>query len=397
MARIFICGFELGSIGEAFDSANVTGISIQTSVVRSGTYAMRSNATSGALSYLGFQSPDTGFAPRLLFRSVRFFMRVAALPTANTRILNVGGSSGSGRVNLNTDGTITIQDAAGANGVTSSLAFTVDGLWHLVEFDGGFSSGSGRRVYVDQILWASSTATASGAGGTLSIGSNLASEASTQDLYFDDIIGDDDTFATSGFPGLGSALLLVPISDNSIGTWTGGAGGTSNLFEAINNIPPIGTATETDSTQIENATNSANQDATFNCTSYASAGIKALDKINAVMAIINDGEDAAAGTKTGGVWINSNPSQSAGGNTFNFGDDSGALGTFPSNWSTHVGPVAVAPSVTLASSPVVAIRAVGATTRVRSADFLGVYVDYTPAIIPKALCVKQAVNRASTY
>lgn len=383
MARSYMCGFELEHTGEAFLSTGA-GVSIQSSVVRGGSFAFRAQLSAAQTSLLEFRSRPAGGTLRSIFRSCRLFVQIATMPTVNTRIWDLFDEVGiavKDRLLLNTDGTLTIQDSAGANGVTSTNALTVDGLWHRIEIDIGWSSGNGRRVFVDGVSWASSTTTAATGQTGSQIGAATSSNA-TADIYFDDVLWDDDTFVNSGFPGDSKQLILNVTSDNNRGTWTAGAGGTTNIWLGVGAIPPRGlsAAAETDTSQIKNLTNTANQDAVFNASVYNSAGIKAQDKINAVMPIWNDAEEVATGTKTGNVWISANPAQSAAPSqgSFDFGDDGGACGTFPSGWATHCGLVTVNPSVTVTTTPTVTIRAVSATTRARDCDFLGIYVDYTP-------------------
>jgi hypothetical protein len=214
-----------------------------------------------------------------------------------------------------------------------------------------------------------------------------AASNSIAEIYFDDVIFDDNTFATSGFPGAGQSILVKPNADPaSLNSWTGGAGGTSNIFNAVIVSPPGGksAAGENNTTQIKNAASGGNLDYKPTTPSYQTAGVGASDTINAVMAITNDCEEVSTGTKAGGVWIDSNPAQTAGGNTFDFGDDTSTVcGTFGSlgGWITHYGPVNTT-GVTSGSAATVAIRKTTSTTRISDADFLGIYVDYTPAPPP---------------
>jgi hypothetical protein len=399
MARTYICGFELGSLGEAFSSSGT--VSVQSTTKRTGGYALRINPTA-AQGKVVLASVAAGGTIRNLFQSVRFYFYPAGSFVAGVTIVSTSTSPTAGddpgfsqwQLSMDSLGRLTIYTSDGATVTafnTSSLTLKLD-AWNLIQVDAGWSSGNGAKVYGNGVEFASVSANAMTPQAYFHFASFFAN--GTLDYYFDDFVADDG----SAVIGAGQQILLKPISDNARGSWTGGAGGTTNLFEAINNIPPIGTASETDLTQIENATNTANQDGLFNTQSYATGGVGAFDTVNAVMAIVNDGEDVATGTKTGGVWVNSNPAQAAGGQSFDYGDDGGALGTFPSGWKTHVGAVAASPSVTLGTSPVVGIRATSATTRVRSADFLGIYVDYTPAPMkPVGIVGRQAVNRASTY
>jgi hypothetical protein len=88
------------------------------------------------------------------------------------------------------------------------------------------------------------------------------------------------------------------------------------------------------------------------------------------MAISNDGVDGKNGAG-GGVWIDANPAQAAGGYSFDYGDGLGAVGVFPAGWTLHYRPVTVNPSVSIVGTPTVAVRKSSGA----GVDFLGVYVD----------------------
>ena len=200
---------------------------------------------------------------------------------------------------------------------------------------------------------------------------------STADLYFDDVMACDT--ATLQFRGSSKQVILLPTADpGALNSWTNGGGGTTSIFEGVNNRPPVGAAASTDGIKIKNAASGGNLDYTPTMQTYIAAGVPVGSTVNAVMAICNDGEEASTATKVGSVWVASNPAQAAAGTSFDYGNDGGALGTFPTLWSVHRGPVAVAPSVTLATAPTMTVRKTTSTTRVVDVDFMGIYVDYTP-------------------
>ena len=71
---------------------------------------------------------------------------------------------------------------------------------------------------------------------------------------------------------------------------------------------------------------------------YTDAGIPATAKINAVMALSNDRQESSKGNaRFGGIWIDKNPSQAAGGYSFDFGDDGGMVGAFPAGGHRTMG------------------------------------------------------------
>ncbi len=234
---------------------------------------------------------------------------------------------------------------------------------------------------------ASTTGLSFGRSSNVNIGWITAPGASKV-CYADDIKCNDSTGANNNtWPGSGKIILMLPISDNNRGAWTqgAGAGGTTNLWNAVNNIPPAGAAdaSATSTTQIKNRTTTNPSNCDLNLDSYTGAGIGASDTVNFVELWANHGEDPGTGTKAGTVTIVSNPASSAG-SSFNFGDDVGTQGTYVGNWRWNAIARATVdgPTVALGTAVVVRITCTSGATGSRSAscDFLGMIVEYTPAV-----------------
>lgn len=372
----------MNATGE-WQTSSGSGFSVQSTVKRTGSFALRMNPSSSAC-LIGFSSRPAGGTNRALFSSVRFYVRIASLPASPSFSL-VGFSSGR-TLTLNSNGTLNIQSN------TSTLAFTADNLWHRVEFA---CSGSNSEARVDGVQWVTE---ALGQSASTSLQFGQSAGTPSCDLYIDDIIADDGDFNSTGFPGESSALLLIPTAGNNANSWTDGAGGTGDIHGSVDNIPPVGVAASTASAKIKNAATGTNLDYTATMQTYIAGGVPARSVVNAVMALCNDGEEVTTGTKDGGIWIASNPAQSAAGNTFDYGNDTATpVGTFPTGWITHFGPVTANPSVTLSTAPTVSVRKTTSTNRTVDVDFMGIYVDYTPPSAPTVLKVNQAVNRAASY
>src|SRR5690348_12982034 len=103
-----LCGFELGSTNEA---GSVVGApSIQTTTVRSGTYALRCNPTA-AQAYVAFQSRSAGGTLNNNYGGLRFWLRIGSLPAANCIIVQafrVATSATQQFLQLNTTGTLSV-------------------------------------------------------------------------------------------------------------------------------------------------------------------------------------------------------------------------------------------------------------------------------------------------
>lgn len=395
MARLFTSGFEVNVSTSDYNAPDGSfksgGVSLDTTQVKSGVYSLK--CTGSAYVYFSF----SGYSQTDYW--IRFAFRVSGLPTSTKDLflLTWAVAGGFCQVRINTSGNLEIHEGGTTNvKATSSNAISAD-TWYVVQINLDTRvTQEGCTVLVDGTEWVtysgndltanditSATETRFQVGGTTAGG---------VDVWFDDFAVNDSSGANeNSYPSqTGKVVLLKPISDAQDGSWTGGAGGTGiDLSAAVDNIPPAGTATETDTTQIESADSSgdnATDEYRANLTTYTTAGIGASDTINLIHAFINHGEDVTTNTKTGSFGGQSNPSWTY--DPFTFGDNVGALGTWPTNWKWTIGTPQYAPSVTLGSSPVMAVRKTDTGTRVASVDFMGYYVDYTPAAAAASLLLR---------
>ena len=216
---------------------------------------------------------------------------------------------------------------------------------------------------------------------SLSVGSN-------KNFWFDNICLNDTTDAAqTSWPGPGQIYLLLPTSDNGRGDslWTGGAGGTTNLYDAVNNTPPVGLSSSTDTnlSQIKHAGGAANTTISWykaNMTTYTAAGIGATDKIRLVQAIGVDGEEVTTQTKNLQYSIISNPAVATSGSVKAGDDGATAIGTYPTGWAIHRGTISYDPSgIALGTAPVMQVLRPETASRVASVCFMGMIVETTPA------------------
>ena len=373
MARTVICGFEANDnitgnlTTQAVDGRlQGTGATIDTTTVRSGTYALKIALTSGTAGYfLSQHNLSNG-------RYTRFYLRVTALPSSTARKL-FGNTTGI-HLRLNPAGTLALYNNTTLIGTTTT-ALTDTTKWYRIEIR--LADGTSvPTVLID----GNTEITASPASWTMAplhIGAN-DTVADTYTAYFDDLTEDD-----AGFPGDGKVVLLLPESDNTRTNWTAGAGATTSLFAAVDNLPPAGvaSASETNTSNIESASSTGTATYIAAMSTYSSKGIAAGDTVNAIDIMILHGEDIATGTKNGTFELTSNPV--VGSTAFAFGNDAGAHGAY--NASTGIWPFAEtfqnAPTVTVGNAPLFKVVKTDTTTRVACICFMGIYVDYTPAVV----------------
>lgn len=410
MSRLRSGGCEVSA--STVGGEDVTGVALtrDTTFKRTGLASYKADTGAGAVeSYV--QVSIGAVANRTLF--VRAYAYLSHLPDATSNFFTIEASTVIAyRVRLTSAGKLQLWDASAQIGSDSAVTLTT-GVWYRLEMKVVFDANSDATDVEFKVDGTTEFADTPGSPITLGSGHTFrigywgtsGSQGANKVTHWDDVaVNDEQGSANNTWPGDGKIILMMPTSDSQRGSWTGGAGGTTNLWEALNNVPPIGTASETDLTQIESADSSgdnATDEYRGNCGSYTAAGIGASDTVNFVRAICHHGEDVGTNTKTGSFGFQSNPSAAY--SAFTYGGDVGALGTWSTNWDFATSSVD-APSVTLGSNLILAVRKTDTGTRVASVCFLGAIVDYTPAaaasdLNPRFLhrSVQQAVNRAAHF
>lgn len=344
-------------------------------------------ARTGSRSWLGTSATAFSFAGasgRSYF--LRSYVYFDGAPFGDGKVLQFNVAIGSCRT-ASSGGNVVFRlhrDDTNAQ-IGSDSAPIMGGRWYEVQLRAKIAAGAADELelLVDGILVAVGTGLA--ISDTAPTGFQNSSESAL--TYHDDIaLNDDQGASQASWPGMGKVALLLPISDNArAALWTGGTGGTTNLWDAVDNTPPVGTATETNTTQIEHAGGAAGTTDAYdaNMTTPATAGIRSTDTINTAHFMEADGEDVATGAKLLNFEVLSNPVIASPGNV-TAGDNVGALGTYPSSWSVRRSSPVYGSTLTVGTSPVMRARRPETASRVASVCFMGIYIDYTPgAMLPK--------------
>lgn len=380
---LFGCGWETGSIlaepPMAVSIPPITGptvsgaVSLEGTIVRTGAGSLKVAPASGAAGYwnasavVGY-SIGAGSLPTFW----RFYVRITSSPPASTRML--WGDNAAFELRLNSSGQLILYSNSDAAAVGTSITTLTDTTkWYRIEIK--LVDGSQEVRINGSTAITGALAVSAGTGQKCYFGSQDTA-AATYTAYFDDL------YACYGdtWPGEGMSILLLPISDNARATlWTGGSGGTTELYKGVCNRPPNGKATETNLTQIEHGGGAAGTTDAYdaNMTAYSTAGITSGSVINLTMPFMWTGEDSATGDKLLTYNIASNPTTSARSNFNVAGTSSGATGDWPTGWWVTISNIGGAP--TTLSSPVMRVTRPETANRVASVCFMGIYVDYTPA------------------
>lgn len=275
MGILNFTGWESGDSSEA---QSVTGTtSVQSSVTRSGAYALRVNPTTSANGNHRFAKhsaagvPTTSFGVSTLYH--RFYFRIATAPSADEEemyvVLDTGGSYKC-YLTLNSSRNIKAYNNASSLIATGSTVLSTN-TWYRIELQ--TSTGSGNTTFILKIDGADEINTTANQltdnHGSVRLGKHTNLNARSIDFYYDDAAWSD-----SAFIGAGQCLKMAPDSNGSTAQWTGGT--NSSDYAEVDEIP-----TDGDTTYIR-STGSAGDVHLVGLVSTTTAGISGT--INAVKA-----------------------------------------------------------------------------------------------------------------
>lgn len=239
MARVMTSGFELGNfVGSGQEWNNNVGANIQSTVARSGTYALRiSSLSSGAGKYVRGNTQSNGPGPLWC----RAYVRFDTLPSAENRFIALAGSvslntSLAAYLTVDASGVVRLYDEDGQIGSGSAPIST--GVWACVELHVNKRPAAGSHVVrarVDTVEFAGATnRDLSSDFSIFFLGGNLAAEAQTTgDWYFDDsAVNDNVGRYQSSWPGLCKGVVhLKPSAAGDTNSWT-------NDYTAVDEVTP---------------------------------------------------------------------------------------------------------------------------------------------------------------
>jgi hypothetical protein len=307
----------------------------------------------------------------------RAYFKVGALPGAARCVVIGAGNTTPPHVNLHTDGTLYLEVGTVQQGGFS--ASINDGAWHRVELmctTGAVNVTTAGELRLDGVsvsTWSGSA----GANPNFNVGLNVNPGANAV-LYVDDLALNDSTgTAQNSWCGEGRIVLLKPVADNARGVnWTAGGGATTNLWDAVNNTPPVGTTSPGSNTsQVRNVVSDTTGNYDAQLQSYTAAGIPGGQLVTVVHPMWN-----LSGTATGtGVRLMSNP---VGGAESTVAVNQTA-GSWPNSWlwQAPAGQIIYNPTVDFATGPVMRVGKRQASVNECSCDFMGLFAEYVPSPI----------------
>lgn len=214
-------------------------------------------------------------------------------------------------------------------------------------------------------------------------------------------LNDSTGESQNSWSGWATIVLLKARFDSARVGFTTGAGGTTELFKAVDNFPPVGVAngSKTAESQIYSANNNATDKYEAGVGPYSApvaeggGGIKEVDTIKCVMGIAR-GSNSTTTSRNLKLWVGFNPFIAA--VTKGTGTTAGA--TEPTGWVTITTGVVypTAGSITLSEHAWPLVEKGTASTNAMAYDMVGVYVEFVPGVlVTKVIAVGQAVETDS--
>src|SRR5258706_5677394 len=270
MGRLFSSGFELNSTGGSVEFDSSTNFTIQSTVVRSGTYAAQANASNvqATLRQILFTSNQ---AAKGWFR---IYIRIASYPTAAIRIMEFEDTANAtlGGILLNTTGTLALRKADTTTIATSgALALNT---WYRVELATDATGSGTLQARIDGATFASGANSSQGSWARVAFGG--FGQSSTFNIYIDDVAVNDATGSfQNSWPGDGKIIHLRPNAagdSNGFLTQVGGTAGAANNYTRVNEVTP-------DDATSYNGSALLSAEDLFNCDN---SGLSSTDTVNLV-------------------------------------------------------------------------------------------------------------------
>lgn len=271
VTRVRICNFGMGDTLPLLSSGGT--VSVQSSVVISGSFALRCNPTTTAVGWgrIGTYDLTTGGGTTWNIANARhrfYFKLPTVLPSSGSEeVCRVNDTAGTAKmfVRIKSDGKFQCYRANGTSqiGSDSALAAAADGsIWGLQVACGTGTSADFELqlappttgLFVSQI---SGTVGSSGLGtvncGSLDIGKTVDRNGNTMDIVAGVVSVDDAVF-----PGIGQMVMMIPAADGNATGWTIG-GGAGSKFDVVKDIPTDAVTYITSTLSIGNAYSPAMQ------------------------------------------------------------------------------------------------------------------------------------------
>ena len=273
MTILNFLGFETGDLTEGTSSSGT--VSVQSTVVRSGGYAFRSNPTTtgaGRLDLGGLSAAGAiaGFNVATIYETVYF--RYATRPaSADEPIIRHISQLGALKfeLRLNSSGQLAAYDSALTLLATGATVLAAD-TWYRIEVSVGTGTSAAWEVKINGVSEISGTANLTTSNvSDCRLGKSINRNGNTVDFFYDDVCFDD-----AAYPGAGQVFRMDADNNGAYTAWTG-------VYTDVDDIPH-----DSDTTYLSNATSGNAETVTLE--SGASAGLVGTPKSVKSCAIVRD-------------------------------------------------------------------------------------------------------------
>lgn len=241
--RLWSSGFELNSLTAGDEWKTKTGSPvISTSIVRSGDYAMETDATSG--KYVTHRWNSDNDAGPVFFR---FYLRVERFPPNGTNstivaLENTGGTDKI-RLRLNDSNKLNLYNNEDSASIGNNSGKLDINQWYRVELAyyakaAGSDFNTNVQAALDGNVFADGNAVLNNLPAQFGLGCTNDCNPSLK-AFFDDVaINDSNGTSQNGFPGSGRIIHFRPNANGDSTQWNLGRPDNSNHFSDINEIIP---------------------------------------------------------------------------------------------------------------------------------------------------------------
>lgn len=379
-----------GNLHRTPDGGSSTGtLALDTGIKRSGASSLKVDSGAGNTEAYAIIGDGTTVGDGGVTLYKRIWVYIPAFPTNECGFIRLTGPNLA--VSLASDGKLRFYQLGVPSTLLGTSGVMATGTWIKVEI--GYyrvvaaSSDYAEFLVNDTSVYSSTgLALTSGAqttdarfGWFTSAGAVIGSDTppgANKVLYFDDFaINDNSGGVNASWPGDGKVVLMKPASDNArSANWLAGAGGTSNLFDAVNNVPPVGVdlASATNTSQVKCKTALDTDDLDLNMDTYLAAGVPSDHRIVALMAFGSVGDNReVGGVHNIAIKHVSNPAASES----SLPGLSAVAGTWPTNWIGKRAACVDEPTVTLGTAPVLRLGDRETANSTMMFAFAGVYAE----------------------
>jgi hypothetical protein len=366
-----------------------TTLTVDTGTKRTGTGSFKFDTSATVILNASF----TGATDRTYYACAHvLFPAATGMPTSATSTvltLRTAAASMIGSIMITSAGKARLFSNAEASQVGSDSATTLTtDTWYRLELVLRVNSAAGAddtlEGYLDGVQIAASSTRTMGTTAPGQMRFGFVDDPGTSIvMYVDDVVlHDDQGGVNDGLPGDVHVSALIPSSDNARTgdvLWTGGAGGTTALYDAVNNTPPVGIqiASDTDTSQIRHDGSGAGvYDA--NCPAYSTiTDLAAVTDIMGVKVVAAVGEEISTGTKNIRLEGVSGPVIASTGDLLVGGS---AVAEYPSNWTRQETAFEeTTKPAALSTTPVIRINRAETASRACACCFLGLQVVWQTA------------------